>query len=243
MDRRGLDVWHHEAVNPKQSTRRIEGGLSNTFAPVAGHAVIEAPLPLLRVCGLRSPHGGPFDLDIAQGECVVIVGRSGAGKSVFLRLLADMDLGAGSVELSGRLRESWSGPQWRRKVVYQAAEPAWWAPVTADHFRPTDAAILQELMPALDLSSDLLRIDIARLSTGERQRFALIRSLLLRPEVLLLDEPAAALDSASTLAMEALLRRRMDAGMAIVLVTHSQEQAIRMSHRTFEMVDRKLRAA
>jgi ABC-type iron transport system FetAB ATPase subunit len=199
--------------------------------------------PLLRIRELRSPHGGPFDIDIHRGECTVIVGKSGAGKSVFLRLLADLDPGTGTVELSGRRRETWSAPQWRRKVVYQAAEPAWWAPTGAAHFRAPDAAALLEFMPALGLAPALLRTDIARLSTGERQRLALIRSLAPRPDVLLLDEPAAALDPASTLAMEALLRRRMEAGLAIVLVTHSHEQAKRMGHRMFEMAERRLRPA
>jgi ABC-type glutathione transport system ATPase component len=45
----------------------------------------------LQVRGLQSPHGGPFELDLAAGECVAIVGRSGSGKSVLLRLIAGMD--------------------------------------------------------------------------------------------------------------------------------------------------------
>jgi ABC-type iron transport system FetAB ATPase subunit len=200
----------------------------------------DASPPFLSIRSLQSPHGGPFDMDVARGECVVIVGKSGAGKSVFLRLLADLDPGTGTVELGGRLRETWPAPEWRRKVVYQAAEPAWWAPTTAEHFHARDAAMLHELMPALGLSPALLRTDIERLSTGERQRLALIRSLAPRPEVLLLDEPAAALDPASALEMEALLRHRMDAGLSIILVTHSLGQATRMGHRSFEMVDRRL---
>ncbi len=197
--------------------------------------------PFLAVRGLRSAFGGPFDLDVARGECLSIVGKSGSGKSVLLRLIADMDPGQGTVDLVGRSRETWSGPEWRRQVVYQAAEPAWWAPTAGAHFRPDDAAFLEETLPLLGLSADLLDADIQRLSTGERQRLALVRSLALDPAVLLLDEPSASLDQASTLAMEAVLQQRLKAGSALVLVTHLQEQALRMSHRVFEMIDRALR--
>lgn len=196
--------------------------------------------PFLAIRGLHSSFGGPFDLDIARGECLAIVGKSGSGKSVLLRLIADMDPGLGTVDLVGRSRETWSGPEWRRQVVYQAAEPAWWAPTAGAHFRAGDAAFLAEMLPLLDLSVDLLDADIQRLSTGERQRLALVRSLALDPAVLLLDEPSASLDQASTLAMETVLGERLKAGSAVVMVTHSQEQARRMSHRIFEMIDRVL---
>jgi ABC-type iron transport system FetAB ATPase subunit len=201
----------------------------------------EASRSLLSVEGLRSAHGGPFDLCLERGECIAVVGRSGSGKSVLLRLLADLDPGAGLVELEGRQRESWSAPEWRSRVIYQAAEPAWWKPSVAEHFRPGDRPLLDRLMPALDLPAKLLDAEVARLSTGERQRFALLRSLSRQPAVLLLDEPSAALDTESTLAMEALLRERLAAGLAIVLVTHSREQAGRIANRTFEMSERRLK--
>ncbi|CAN7388441.1 ABC transporter ATP-binding protein [Variovorax sp. LjRoot175] len=178
-------------------------------------------------------------MEIGHGECVAVLGKSGSGKSVLLRLIADMDPGTGEVELEGRSRDSWPAPEWRRRVVYQAAEPAWWAPDAAAHFRPGDAALIHALLPTLDLALDVLRVDIARLSTGERQRLALVRSLARAPRVLL-DEPTASLDPASASAMEALLRNRLDAGLAILLVTHSREQAGRMSRRAFEMIEGKL---
>jgi len=198
---------------------------------------------MLRVRQLANDFGGPFDLDLARGECVAVLGASGAGKSVLLRLIADMDVGTGAVTLDGLDRDRTSGPQWRRRVVYQAAEPAWWAPDAAAHFRPGDLAQVHALLPMLGLSLDLMDVDIARLSTGERQRLALVRSLAVGPGVLLLDEPTASLDAASTAAVEALLRERMDSGLAVLLVTHSREQAARMGQRTFDMIDGALHPA
>lgn len=198
---------------------------------------------MLRVRQLVNDYGGPFDLDLARGECVAVLGKSGAGKSVLLRLIADMDPGSGEVHLDGLDRERCSGPQWRRRVVYQAAEPAWWAADAAAHFRPDALAQVRSLMPSLGLSLDLLDVDIARLSTGERQRLALLRSLAVGPDVLLLDEPTASLDPASTFGVEALLRERMSEGLAVLLVTHSREQAARMGQRAFDMIDGALLAS
>jgi ABC-type iron transport system FetAB ATPase subunit len=192
---------------------------------------------LLEVDALRSAFGGPFDLRLARGECVCILGPSGAGKSVLLRLIADLDPGSGDVELDGQGRGHWSGPEWRRRVVYQSAEPAWWGPDAASHFEADVAPRVSEMLPKLGLATVLLDTEIARLSTGERQRLALVRSLAVEPRVLLLDEPSAALDADSTLAMEALLHERLAAGLAILLVTHSREQARRMSHRAFVMAN------
>jgi ABC-type iron transport system FetAB ATPase subunit len=197
---------------------------------------------LLAARGLGSSFGGPFDLDLALGECVCVLGKSGSGKSVFLRLVADMDAGLGTVTLKGKSRDDWTGPEWRQRVIYQAAEPAWWALTGAEHFRPEDREQMVILMRALGLDTALLAHPVEQLSTGERQRLALVRSLARNPEVLLLDEPTASLDQASTLAVEDLLASRMNAGLGIVIVTHSREQAQRMGMRRFEMRDHRLHA-
>ena len=71
----------------------------------------------------------------------------------------------------------------------------------------------------------------AALSTGERLRLALVHPLIVRPKVLLLDEPTAALDPASVAAVEALIATRVRAGLAVLWVTHDAEQAKRIAHR------------
>jgi ABC-type iron transport system FetAB ATPase subunit len=181
------------------------------------------------------PPAPPVDLDVAAGECVAILGPSGSGKSVLLRLIADLDPGIGSITLDGRARESWPAPEWRARVTYQAAESAWWAPDVLSHFPPSERDELRALLPSLGLSEPVLSTEVSRLSTGERQRLALIRTLCRQPAVALLDEPTASLDQASTLAVEAVLRGRLAAGLAIVMVTHSPEQASRLATRIFHM--------
>ncbi len=197
-------------------------------------------IPRLQVRELQSAHAGPISLDVTVGECVAIVGASGSGKSVLLRMIADLDPHGGEVCLDGHPCEKWPAPQWRRMVVYQAAEPAWWESTAGAHFTDAERQSVLQMLPPLGLRAELLGADIARLSTGERQRMALLRSLACNPKVLLLDEPASALDPASTIAVEALLRERMQAGLAIVLVTHSEEQSRRMGRRVLRMQNRKL---
>lgn len=181
--------------------------------------------PRLELRGLRGTRAGPFDLSLEAGRCAAVAGPSGAGKSLLLRMIADLDPNEGRCRLDGADRATFAAPDWRRRVVYAAAEPGWWGEAVEDHLDP-EAAL--ETAGRMGLSRTHLTGPVARLSTGERQRLALVRALLLDPRVLLLDEPTGALDEDATGAVEAVLRARLDAGCAIVLVTHSAAQAKRL---------------
>ena len=87
----------------------------------------------------------------------------------------------------------------------------------------------------LGLPANCAQWPIERLSSGERQRLALLRAWQLQPRVLLLDEPTSALDAESTLQVEALLQTHLQQGGAIVLVTHHQAQAERMCNTLWHM--------
>lgn len=189
----------------------------------------------LEVRQLRNPVAGPFDFELASGECIAICGPSGAGKSVLLRMIADLDPHEGEVCLHGQPCASLEAPAWRRQVIYCAAEPGWWADTVSEHFPPEQWPAAHALLPALGLAPALFDASLQRLSTGERQRLALLRALLCNPAVLLLDEPTGALDSASTALVEQELARRLAAGLMLVLVTHDSQQATRLATRRFEL--------
>lgn len=184
---------------------------------------------MLQIENLKGTLFGPVDLCIAAGECVAIRGASGAGKSLLLRAIADLDPNEGDVSLNGRRREAMPAPRWRRLVGLVPAESGWWDNQVGEHF--DEQADLPELLDAVGMPSEALNWDVARLSTGERHRLALIRCLALRPAVLLLDEPTAALDGKATARIEQLLQTKLDEGAAILMVTHDPEQARRFASR------------
>jgi phosphate-transporting ATPase len=184
---------------------------------------------MLQVRELRTNILNPASFSLAAGECIAVRGPSGAGKTLLLRAIADLDPNDGLVTLDGRDRSTIVGPEWRRLVGYVPAEPGWWAETVGEHFGEWTAAL--PFVRDLGFPKETEAWPITRLSTGERLRLALIRALMVRPKVLLLDEPTAALDAASVAAVESLIGKRIRAGLAVLWVTHEAEQAKRVAHR------------
>ncbi|MDP6344229.1 MAG: ABC transporter ATP-binding protein [Alphaproteobacteria bacterium] len=188
---------------------------------------------MLCVEGLQRPGLGPISLHIDDGECLALMGPSGAGKTLLLRAIADLDPNTGRAAAAGQARADTPAPDWRRLVAYLPAEPGWWADGVAEHFADRPAAL--PLLAALGLDAGCLEWAVARASTGERQRLALARGLAGDPAVLLLDEPTAALDPDAAVAVEELIRQRQQAGVSVLLVTHRAEQAERLASRTLHI--------
>ncbi len=182
---------------------------------------------LFRVRALARPGLAPASFALARGLCLVLTGASGSGKTLLLRALADLDPNDGIVTLGGTSRAAIAAPEWRRRVVYVGAEAGWWATCVGDHFIDRAAAV--PLIVTLLLPEAALDWPVSRLSTGERQRLALARAIALAPEVLLLDEPTSGLDPEAVHAAEALLRRELARGVAIVMVSHDRAQAERLA--------------
>jgi ABC-type iron transport system FetAB ATPase subunit len=193
---------------------------------------------MLESHALRRLHVGPIDFALRPGECVSVAGKSGAGKSVLLRMVADLDPHQGDALLDGAACSGMPAPRWRRMVTYVAAESGWWSERVEAHFSPgTD---FPALLAAVGIPDEAWTWPVARLSTGERQRLALLRALNPENRVLLLDEPTSGLDAENTGLVEVLLRGRLSTGSAILLVTHDPEQAIRMASRHLEVRDGQL---
>ncbi len=189
----------------------------------------------LAVAGLA-----PVDFDLDAGECVAVTGPSGSGKTLLLRALADLDPADGEVALDGAARESMPAPDWRRRVCYLAAEPSWWEDTVGDHFPDRGAA--RALLPGLSLAPGFLDRSVATASTGERQRLALARVLLLAPRVMLLDEPTSGLDDEATGCVEGMLAERLKDGAALLLVTHDAGLAGRLGRRRLRIEDGRIEA-
>ncbi len=172
----------------------------------------------------------PFDLDIAAGECITLSGPSGCGKSQLLRAIADLDPHEGEARLDGQDQNSLPAPQWRRQVGLLPAESHWWADKVSDHFENCDTALLE----ALGLAPPCMAWAVGRLSSGERQRLALVRLLSGLPGVLLLDEPTANLDAHSAHCVEQLIGDYRQRHLtAVIWVSHNPAQQQRVGSRHF----------
>lgn len=181
-----------------------------------------------RIEGLTLHGGGPFDLHVERGECVGISGPSGVGKTLFLRAAADLDPRDGRVTLDDEDAASIPGHEWRRRVGLLPAESRWWADRVGNHFERIDARWLAQL----GFGEETMEWAVRRLSSGERQRLALLRLLAVRPRVLLLDEPTANLDADNVGKVERILGEyRTMFAPPVLWVSHDPAQIDRVADR------------
>ncbi|WP_281885912.1 ATP-binding cassette domain-containing protein [Paenibacillus sp. YYML68] len=177
----------------------------------------------------------PATAFVRLGEQVVLLGASGQGKSTLLRVLALLELAdEGRLELLGRNKEAWTPMAWRATASYVAQHPVMLPGTVEDnlrassriHQRPFDRELALRLMDDVMLGGIDWGRAASELSGGEKQRVALIRSLLASPQLLLLDEVTASLDPESKRAVEAMLVRWTSCEeRAFIWVTHDLEQA------------------
>jgi len=194
----------------------------------------------------------------SSGRCLAVLGPNGAGKSTLLRLLAGvLPASAGSVELLGKPLAAWRRREVARVVglvpqivsitfpltvgelVEQGRAPHLgpWRPFTA-----ADRAAVERALERVDLAGRAAT-PLHCLSGGERQRAVLARTLASEPRVLLLDEPAAALDVAHQLDLVAVLTQLLAEGVAVVLVVHDWNLALRVAHEIVVLRHGRVHAA
>ncbi len=180
----------------------------------------------------------PVSLSVSPGECLSVRGPSGSGKTLLLRALADLDEADGEIFLDQNERHTMSGPRWRKKVRYLAAEPGFWAETVADHIDP--ASTIAALLAGMGMSDDCFSWSVDRLSTGEKQRVGLALGLADNPPVILADEPTSALDAEAATLVEELLQKKLAGGSAIILVSHDPELIDRLAQRHLAIEGGKL---
>lgn len=195
-----------------------------------------------------------IDEEVPAGEHVAIMGPSGSGKSTLLNILGCLDRpSAGSYELEGRAvgdlstRELTEVRRRRIGFVFQffhlvprltAAENVELPMVFAGIARPERRERVADAIAAVGLSG---RADHKpeQLSGGERQRIALARATIMKPSILLADEPTGNLDSKSGTVILDLLDRMNDSGLTLLVVTHDLKVA-RRADRVIVLVDGRI---
>lgn len=184
-----------------------------------------------------------IDFELKEGERVVVLGPSGSGKSTFLRCINWMEEPtAGEIVFDGELVTAKNIRKVRQNIgmVFQhfnlisnmtVMENLTLAPVKLKLMKKADAEKrAMELLKHIGLPNKAQAYP-ASLSGGQKQRVAIIRAMMLNPEVLLFDEPTSALDPESIGDVLSLIRELAERGMTIVIVTHEMSFAKEIASR------------
>jgi sulfonate transport system ATP-binding protein len=185
------------------------------------------------ISGLRRSFGGRsvidgLDLSVPAGQFVALLGASGCGKSTLLRILAGLDN-----DIEGEVTVAR-----RRAVAFQAPRLLPWKKVWRNVVLGVPAAGRAEALAALTEVGLAERADAwpSTLSGGEAQRTSLARALIRQPDLLLLDEPFAALDALTRLKAQDLVGELWRKhSPAVLLVTHDVDEALRLADRVVVM--------
>jgi phosphate transport system ATP-binding protein len=190
-------------------------------------------------------------LEIHRNLITAIIGPSGCGKSTFLRSLNRMNDSIAGFKIAGKIRyhghdiydSAVDRVEVRRRIgmVFQRPNPfpksiydnVAWAPRNLKMKAGLDERVERALRGAAlwDEVKDRLNRSALGLSGGQQQRLCIARAIAIEPDVLLLDEPASALDPIATAAIEELMQT-LKSRYTIVIVTHNMQQAARVSERT-----------
>jgi len=200
--------------------------------------------------GSDVPAVDALDLDIADGEFMVLVGPSGSGKTTALRMLAGLEeVDAGAVLIAGR--DVSDDPPKRRDIamVFQNYALYPYLTVAANIAFPLRMARVpraerdrrvQEVAELLELTPFLERKP-GQLSGGQRQRVAMGRAIVREPRVFLMDEPLSNLDAKLRVQMRAdIAELQARLGVTTVYVTHDQAEAMTLGHRVAVLRDARL---
>lgn len=202
--------------------------------------------PVIQIRGLVKKYGSyvaldDISMDFREGEFFALLGPSGCGKTTLLRSIAGfVEPSSGSISLDGK--NLLSMPPNRRPINMMFQSYALFPHMTVEQNicygleiarlpRSEIASRTRAIVEATDLVQFAKRVP-SELSGGQRQRVALARALVMKPRVLLLDEPLSALDKKLRESMQLELKRlQHDFAITFIVVTHDQEEALVMADR------------
>ncbi|MDQ6950254.1 MAG: ATP-binding cassette domain-containing protein [Mariprofundales bacterium] len=199
---------------------------------------------------------GAFSLDIswcAGQEIIVLFGASGCGKSTILRLLAGLEQpDAGRIVVAGRtlFDDTINLRPEQRNIGYVPQYPALfpWLNVRENMLFAITKQAQKGQQPWIDAMTEqcgatgLLGKTVSQLSGGEAQRVALVRALVTKPSLLLLDEPFSAVDGSMRIQLRKLVQRlQQEWAIPVVMVTHDQTEAHLMGHRLIRLDDGRVK--
>jgi osmoprotectant transport system ATP-binding protein len=222
---------------------------------------VDAGIPAIRFNGVHALRGTTpvlrgFDLEVTSGETIVLVGRSGAGKSTVLKLINRLlQPSSGEIAIEGRNTATWDVFTLRRRIGYMLQEVGLFPHMSIGR----NVAVVPRLLgweeartrAQVDELLALVGLDPAEyrdrrpdeLSGGQRQRVGVARALAADPPILLMDEPFGALDPVTRAEMHREFRRiQSRVRKTVVLVTHDMAEAFALGSRVGVLADGVLAA-
>lgn len=175
-----------------------------------------------------------INLTVEKGDCISIVGQSGSGKSTFLKMLSDLiSPTGGAIYYNGKDYKEINPIELRRKISYCIQIPYLFGESVYENLSfpfeirntSVDEDEILKLLELLKLDKSYLNKKVDALSGGEKQRIALIRNLLSKPDILLLDEVTSGLDKENTKIVQSLIKKINEEGMTVLWITHDMDQS------------------
>lgn len=185
-----------------------------------------------------------ISVSVEQGDFISIVGPSGSGKSTFLKLCSYLISPThGNIVFKGKNFTDYNPTELRKNIAYCFQTPYLFGdtvmeninfPYSIRNVKP-DQKRVNDLFSMFHMAADYLNKDVRNLSGGEKQRIALIRSLLFKPEMLLLDEITSALDVENTKIVENVIDSLNKEGITVLWITHNPEQSRKYANKVLSI--------
>jgi len=181
-----------------------------------------------------------ISIQIESNDYISIVGPSGSGKSTFLKLCCHLQSPtAGTILYNNKPIMEYNPTDLRKNIAYVFQTPYLFGDTVFDNINfpfsirsvKPDQDRINELFSLFDMTTEYLKKEVKNLSGGEKQRIALIRSLIFKPDILLLDEITSALDMINSQIVEKVISTLNKEGISILWVTHNLEQSKKYANK------------
>lgn len=192
-----------------------------------------------------------ISVSIGQGDFISIVGSSGSGKSTFLKLCSHLiSPTEGNIVFKGKNFTEYNPAELRKSIAYCFQTPYLFGDTVLENINfpfsirdvKLDQKRVNDLFSMFHMSTDYLGKDTKNLSGGEKQRIALIRSLLFMPEILLLDEITSALDVENASIVENVITSLNNEGITVLWITHNLEQSRKYANKLMTIEDGEIKS-
>lgn len=186
-----------------------------------------------------------ISFEVNKKEIIALLGPSGSGKSSLLKTINMLNTASGGcIRYNGKDTSEIVPMDLRKKIGYVLQRATLFGNFVLDnlkypyelHKKVFDMNLVEFYLEKVNLKPDILEKKPSELSGGEQQRISLIRTLLMEPEIILLDEVTSALDEENTVLIEKLIKyENENNNVTVVFISHNNEQAKRLAHKVIYM--------